>query len=92
MFHLGFCSLNPCLPQIRVKLLMEFACAGDMNVLLVGPNGCGKTTMVNNFLNSQDPQAQVMKRLVYSASSKAKQLQAFIQSNIYHRYVFIQSK
>ena len=71
--------------QIRTKLLMEFACAGGQNVLLVGPHGCGKTTMVNIFLNAQDPTAQVTKRLVYSASSTAKQLQMFIQSNIYHR-------
>ena len=39
--------------QIRTRLLMDFACAGGQNVLLVGPHGSGKTTMVNDFLNAQ---------------------------------------
>ncbi len=64
---------------------MEFACAGGQNVLLVGPHGSGKTTMVNDFLNSQDPQAQILKKLVYSGSSTSRQLQQFIEANIYHR-------
>ena len=39
--------------QIRARLLIEFACAGKQNVLLVGPHGCGKTTMVQDFLHAQ---------------------------------------
>lgn len=34
---------------------------------------------------SSDPQAQVTKKLVYSGSSNARQLQSYIESNIYHR-------
>lgn len=32
-----------------------------------------------------DPQAAVWKRLVFSGASTAKQLQSFLESNIYHR-------
>ncbi len=38
---------------------MDFACASGQNVLLVGPPGSGKTSMINDFFDTQDPQAQV---------------------------------
>ncbi len=43
----------------RTRLLMDFACASGQNVLLVGPPGSGKTSMINDFFDTQDPQAQV---------------------------------
>ena len=43
--------------------------------------------MVNIMLDCfiPDPQAAVWKRLVFSGASTAKQLQSFLDSNIYHR-------
>ena len=32
---------------------MEFASISAMNVLLIGPPGCGKTSLINDFLDQQ---------------------------------------
>ncbi|CAH1799095.1 unnamed protein product [Owenia fusiformis] len=74
---------------IRTRILMEFACASKQHILLVGPPGAGKTVMINDFLDSQDSQSVVTKRLVFSGSSNAKQLQTYVESNIYHRQGFV---
>ncbi|XP_059166583.1 dynein axonemal heavy chain 8-like [Physella acuta] len=74
---------------IRTRILMEFSAASGMNVLLVGPHGSGKTALINDFINSQDPQISVCKHLVFSGASVALQLQQFIDSNIYHRQGFV---
>ncbi|KAK3577475.1 hypothetical protein CHS0354_032326 [Potamilus streckersoni] len=74
---------------IRTRLLMDFASASGQNVLLVGAPGSGKTTLINEFMDVQDPQTSVCKRLVFSGASTSKQLQHFIESNIYHRQGFV---
>ncbi|XP_041355189.1 dynein gamma chain, flagellar outer arm-like isoform X3 [Gigantopelta aegis] len=74
---------------IRTRILIEFAAASGQNVLLVGPHGSGKTSLINDFIDAQDPQLSVCKRLVFSGASTAKQLQQFIESNIYHRQGFV---
>ena len=38
---------------------MDFACASGQNILLVGPAGSGKTSMINDFFDTQDPLTQV---------------------------------
>ncbi|XP_064629693.1 uncharacterized protein LOC135488785 isoform X2 [Lineus longissimus] len=74
---------------IRTRILMEFAVASQQNVMLVGPPGSGKTLMINDFVDSQDATKRINKRLVYSGASEAKQLQQFIEANIYHRQGFV---
>ncbi|XP_035829673.1 dynein heavy chain 5, axonemal isoform X2 [Aplysia californica] len=74
---------------IRTRILMEFSAASGRNVLLVGPHGSGKTAIINDFIDSQDPQLSVCKRLVFSGASTALQLQQFIDSNIHHRQGFV---
>ncbi|CAL1527205.1 unnamed protein product [Lymnaea stagnalis] len=74
---------------IRTRLLVEFSAASGRNVLLVGPHGSGKTSILNDYMHSQDPQLSVCKRLVFSGASTAFQLQQFIDSNIYHRQGFV---
>ncbi|XP_055889444.1 dynein axonemal heavy chain 8-like isoform X3 [Biomphalaria glabrata] len=74
---------------IRIRLLMEFSASSGRNVLLVGPHGSGKTSIINEYINSQDPQLSVCKRLVFSGASTARQLQEFIESNIHHRQGFV---
>lgn len=74
---------------IRSRILMEFAAASGQNVLLVGPHGSGKTALVNTFIDAQDPQTSICKRLVFSGASTASQLQQFVESNIYHRQGFV---
>ncbi|XP_052089132.1 uncharacterized protein LOC127725852 isoform X10 [Mytilus californianus] len=86
---------------IRTKILIDFASASGLNVLLVGPHGSGKTTLINDFMDLQEkgkqlmllsknnPQISVCKKLVFSGASSAKQLQSFIESNIYHRQGFV---
>ena len=41
------------LRQIRVRLLMELARTSGRNILLVGPEGAGKSCLVNDFLDKQ---------------------------------------
>ncbi|OWF37572.1 Dynein heavy chain 5, axonemal [Mizuhopecten yessoensis] len=73
----------------RTKILMEFASASGLNVLLVGANGSGKTSLIERFMDIQDPQVSVCKRLVFSGASSAKQFQHFIEANIHHRQGFV---
>ncbi|XP_071818739.1 dynein axonemal heavy chain 5-like isoform X4 [Apostichopus japonicus] len=74
---------------IRTRVILEFANLSNMHVLLVGPPGCGKTVMINDFINTLDPSDQVTKRLVFSGASTATDLQQFIETNIYHRQGFV---
>ncbi|XP_070190368.1 uncharacterized protein [Littorina saxatilis] len=74
---------------IRSRILMEFAAASGQNVLLVGPHGSGKTALINTFIDVQDPQTSICKRLVFSGASTASQLQQFVETNIYHRQGFV---
>ncbi|KAL4232681.1 hypothetical protein ACF0H5_007369 [Mactra antiquata] len=74
---------------IRTRILMDFASASGQNVLLVGPPGSGKTTLIDEFMDFQDAADSVTKRLVFSGASTAKQLQQFIEANIYHRQGFV---
>ncbi|XP_070568705.1 dynein axonemal heavy chain 5-like isoform X4 [Ptychodera flava] len=74
---------------IRTRMLMEFASISAMNVLLIGPPGCGKTSLINDFLDQQDPTKHVTKRVVFSGASKATQFQQFIEANIHHRQGFV---
>ncbi|XP_067674368.1 uncharacterized protein [Haliotis asinina] len=74
---------------MRTRILMEFAAASGQNVLLVGPHGSGKTTLINSFIDVQDSQLSICKRLVFSGASTAKQLQQFVEANIYHRQGFV---
>ncbi|XP_053397319.1 dynein axonemal heavy chain 5-like isoform X6 [Mercenaria mercenaria] len=74
---------------IRTRILMDFASASGQNVLLVGPPGSGKTTLIDEFMDFQDSAESVCKRLVFSGASTAKQLQQFIEANIYHRQGFV---
>ncbi|XP_077977225.1 dynein axonemal heavy chain 8-like isoform X3 [Glandiceps talaboti] len=74
---------------IRTRMLMEFASISAMNVLLIGPPGSGKTALINEFLDTQDPTKHVTKRVVFSGASKATQFQQFIETNIHHRQGFV---
>ncbi|BFZ10052.1 hypothetical protein BsWGS_13093 [Bradybaena similaris] len=74
---------------VRTRILMELSAASGRNVLLAGPRGAGKTALLNNFLSRQDPQLNVCKLLVFSGTSRALQLQQFIDSNIHHRQGFV---
>jgi len=38
---------------IRTRILMDFASASGQNVLLVGPPGSGKTTLIDEFMDFQ---------------------------------------
>ncbi|XP_052807484.1 dynein axonemal heavy chain 5-like isoform X7 [Mya arenaria] len=74
---------------IRTRILMDFASASGQNVLLVGAPGSGKTTLIDEFMDFQDSTTSVCKRLVFSGASTARQLQQFVESNIYHRQGFV---
>ncbi|XP_041462850.1 dynein heavy chain 8, axonemal-like [Lytechinus variegatus] len=74
---------------IRTRVLLEFANLTNMHVMLLGPPGCGKTAMINDFINTLDSSNQITKRLVFSGASTASQLQQFIEANIHHRQGFV---
>ncbi|XP_066569884.1 dynein axonemal heavy chain 8 [Amia ocellicauda] len=74
---------------LAVRTLMDYADMASQNVLLVGSAGCGKTALVNDFFNTQDKPNVLMKRIIFSGSSKAKTLQQLLEQSIVHREGFI---
>ena len=49
--------------QIRTRILMDFASASGQNVLLVGPPGSGKTTLINDFMDFQSSKYKISLQL-----------------------------
>ncbi|XP_071954985.1 uncharacterized protein [Antedon mediterranea] len=74
---------------IRARVLLEFANLSNLHMILVGPPGSGKTSMINDFIDSLDPPQQISKHLVFSGASSASQLQQFVENNIWHRQGFV---
>ncbi|XP_073531710.1 dynein axonemal heavy chain 5-like [Phyllobates terribilis] len=74
---------------IIVRTFLEFASMGSQHVLLTGPPGCGKTALMNDFISTQDRKRTLLKRMVFSGSSKAEELQELLEQNIVHRQGFI---
>ncbi|XP_066278010.1 uncharacterized protein [Branchiostoma lanceolatum] len=74
---------------IRCQVLMDYALSSGQNVLLVGPPGSGKTSLINDLIDTQDPATHIVKRLVWSSASEASQLQEFVEANIHHRQGFV---
>ncbi|XP_048577711.1 dynein axonemal heavy chain 8 isoform X3 [Nematostella vectensis] len=74
---------------VRTRMFMDLASTSGRNILLTGPRGCGKTSLINDFLDKQEDKNQIVKRYVFSGTSKAVSLQQFIENNIYHRQGFV---
>ncbi|XP_018425842.1 PREDICTED: dynein gamma chain, flagellar outer arm-like [Nanorana parkeri] len=74
---------------IIVRTFLEYASMGSQHVLLTGPQGCGKTALMNDFISTRDRARTLLKRMVFSGSSKAKELQELLEQNIVHRQGFI---
>ncbi|KAM4694307.1 uncharacterized protein O3C94_004765 [Discoglossus pictus] len=72
-----------------VRTFLEYARMGSQHVLLIGPPGCGKTALMNDFISTQGISRTLLKRMVFSGSSKAKELQDLLEQNIVHRQGFI---
>ncbi|KAG8444848.1 hypothetical protein GDO86_009850 [Hymenochirus boettgeri] len=71
-----------------VRTFLEYAGMAQ-HVLLTGHQGCGKTALMNEFISTQDRAHNILKRVVFSGSSKAKELQDLLQENIVHRQGFV---
>ena len=39
--------------QVRVEVLLDLALSAGRSVLMVGPHGCGKTTVCRHFLQGR---------------------------------------
>ncbi|XP_077973667.1 uncharacterized protein LOC120348568 isoform X2 [Styela clava] len=74
---------------IRTRCLLDFAHMARKHTLVVGESGIGKTALVNDFLDTQDKQFSILRRLVFSRASTASQLHSFMQHNIQHRQGFV---
>ncbi|KAM8953036.1 dynein axonemal heavy chain 5-like [Pelodytes ibericus] len=72
-----------------VRTFLEYASMGSQHVLLTGPPGCGKTALMNDLISTQDRSRTLLKRMVFSRSSKARELQELLEQNIDHRQGFI---
>lgn len=70
---------------MRARFLMELVSSVDKNILLVGPKGCGKTCMINDFYSNRDDRNTLVKRVTYSAGTTASMLQKFMESVLCHR-------
>ena len=70
---------------MRARFLMELVSSVDKNILLVGPRGCGKTCMINDFYSNKNDKNTLVKRIAYSAGTTASELQKFMESVVYHR-------
>ncbi|XP_029452717.1 dynein gamma chain, flagellar outer arm-like [Rhinatrema bivittatum] len=77
------------LDTIMVRTFLEYASMGSQHILLIGPPGSGKTAMINDFISTQDKSQTLIKRMVFSGSSRARDLQQLIGQNIVHRQGFI---
>lgn len=74
---------------IQTRMLLDFAAQNGQNVLILGSAGCGKSTMMDDYLSSLESAKNIIKRVVFSGSSIAYQFQQFIESNITHRQGFV---
>ncbi|XP_075124385.1 uncharacterized protein LOC142197756 [Leptodactylus fuscus] len=74
---------------VIVRTFLEYASLGSQHVLLTGPVGCGKTALMNDVISTQDRTRTLLKRMVFSGSSKAKELQELLEQNIVHRQGFV---
>nr|CAB3238692.1 dynein heavy chain 8, axonemal-like [Phallusia mammillata] len=74
---------------IRVRSLLEFTHTARKHTLIIGESGIGKTALINDFLDTQDKQSSILRRLVFSHSSTSSQLHSFIHHNIQHRQGFV---
>ena len=70
---------------MRAHFLMELVSSVDGNILLIGPKGCGKTSIINDFYSNRDHKSTLVKRVAYSAGTTAAELQKFMESVLYHR-------
>ena len=70
---------------MRAHFLMELVSSVDRNILLIGPKGCGKTSIINDFYSNRDHKNTLVKRVAYSAGTTAAELQKFMESVLYHR-------
>ncbi|KAJ1151043.1 hypothetical protein NDU88_003830 [Pleurodeles waltl] len=77
------------LDTMIVRTFMEYASMGNQHVLLIGPPGAGRTSVINDFISTQDKSHLLLKRMVFSGSTKASDLQNLIETNIVHRQGFI---
>ncbi|XP_051780690.1 uncharacterized protein LOC114649411 [Erpetoichthys calabaricus] len=74
---------------LAVRTFMEYANMASQNILLVGPPGCGKTTLLNDFISGQEKFNAFIKRTVFCATSKARNLQQIFEEIIVHRQGFV---
>ena len=71
--------------SMRARFLMELVSSVDRNILLVGPKGCGKTCMIDDFYSNRDYKDTLVRKIAYSAGTTAAELQKFMESVLYHR-------
>ncbi|MBN3318102.1 DYH6 protein, partial [Atractosteus spatula] len=74
---------------LAVRIFLEYADMASQNVLLVGSRGCGKSALLNDFINTQEKTNFLTKRMIFSGSSKAKNLQEMFEQSIVHRQGFL---
>ncbi|XP_033874385.3 dynein axonemal heavy chain 8-like [Acipenser ruthenus] len=74
---------------LAVRTFMEYADMASQNVLLVGSPGSGKTALINDFIYAQDKSHTLVKRMVFSGASKAKNLQKMFEESTIHRQGFV---
>ncbi|XP_041109797.1 dynein heavy chain 8, axonemal-like [Polyodon spathula] len=74
---------------LAVRTFMEYAGMASQNVLLMGSSGSGKTALINDFIYAQNKSHTLVKRMVFSGASKAKNLQKMFEESTTHRQGFV---
>ena len=70
---------------MRARFLMELVSSVDRNILFVGPKGCGKTCMINDFYSNRNDRSTLVRRVAFSAGTNAAILQKYMEGLLYHR-------